>query len=108
MIRVVVEGVRNSEEGLVGQADPEGLEAGTQTRAVTRAAAQPQFTEAGMSRVRMIAERDASSRKHGLKYETRNVKLAASTTVVARMRPISTARAPWHFASVCGSHIAFA
>ena len=47
---IVVEGVRNSEESLVDQADPEGLEAGTQTRAVTRAAAQPKFTEAGMSR----------------------------------------------------------
>ena len=47
---IAVEGVSNSEGSLVGQADPEGLEAGTQTRAVTRAAAQPQFTEAGMSR----------------------------------------------------------
>ena len=52
-MRVVVEGVRNSEEGLVGQVDPEDLEEVTQTRAVTRAAAQPQFTEAGMSRVPM-------------------------------------------------------
>ena len=47
---IVVEGARNSEGLLVDQADPEGVEVGTQTRAVTRAAAQPQFTEAGMSR----------------------------------------------------------
>ena len=46
---IVVEGVRNSEESLVNQADPEGLGVGTQTRAVTRATARPQFTEAGMS-----------------------------------------------------------
>ena len=32
---IVVGGARRSEEGLVDQADPEGLEAGTQTRAVT-------------------------------------------------------------------------
>ena len=36
---IVVEGVRNSEGGLVGQVDPEGLEVGTQTRAMTRATA---------------------------------------------------------------------
>ena len=51
VMRVVVEGVRNSED-LVGQVDPEDLEEVTQIRAVTRATAQPQFTEAGMSRVR--------------------------------------------------------
>ena len=51
MMRVVVEGVRNSED-LVCQVDPEDLEEVTQIRAVTRATAQLQFTEAGMSRVR--------------------------------------------------------
>ena len=35
--------------GLVGQVDPEGLEVGIQSRAVTRATARSQFTEAGMS-----------------------------------------------------------
>ena len=53
VVGVVVEGVRNIEEGLVDQAGPEDLGVGTQTRAGTRAAAQPQFTEAGMSRVQM-------------------------------------------------------
>ena len=46
---IVVGGARSSERGLVDQEDPEDLEVGTQTRAVTRATAQPQFTEAGMS-----------------------------------------------------------
>ena len=49
---VGVEGARNSEGSLVdqvGQADQEGLEAGTRTQAVTRGTAQPQFTEVGMS-----------------------------------------------------------
>ena len=46
---IVVGGARSSVEGLVGQADPEDLEVGTQTRTVIRATAQPQFTEAGMS-----------------------------------------------------------
>ena len=40
---------RNREGSLVDQADQEGLEAGTRTRAVTRGTAQPQFTEVGMS-----------------------------------------------------------
>ena len=51
VMRVVVEGVRNRED-LVDQVDQEDPEEVTQTRAVTRATAQPQFTEAGMSRVR--------------------------------------------------------
>ena len=46
---IVVGGARSSERGLVDQEGPEDLEVGTQTRAVTRATAQPQFTEAGTS-----------------------------------------------------------
>ena len=48
---IVVEGVRNSEGDQVDQADRD-LEVETQTRAVTRATAQPQFTEAGMSQAK--------------------------------------------------------
>ena len=50
-MRVVVEGMRNSED-LVDQGGPQDLEEVTQIRAVTRATAQPQFAEAGMSQVR--------------------------------------------------------
>ena len=46
---VVVEKARSSEGRLVDQVVDRDLEVETQIRAVTRATAQPQFTEAGMS-----------------------------------------------------------
>ena len=52
---VVVEKARSSEGRLVDQVVDRDLEVETQIRAVTRATAQPHFTEAGMSKASLGA-----------------------------------------------------